>query len=85
MMLKKMSMEGKGCNRIIYKYTSKKSNNVVLHLKNKGKDLLNEEVSTSEKEKGFLTVHKFPKCVYNKYVQFKFLHNRLNASQLLCK
>ena len=30
-------------------------------------------------------MYKRNKCIYNRYVQFKILHDRLNTRQLLCK
>ena len=55
----------------------------MIQLKHKWVYLLNEEVNTSEIENVFLTIHNIPKCVYNKYVQFKSLHDKLNTRQLL--
>ena len=36
-------------------------------------------------QKAFLITQEAPNCVYNRYVQFKILHYRLNTRQLLCK
>ena len=55
------------------------SHNVILKLKHKCESILNEEVNTHEIETGFSTIHEILKCVYNKYVQFKILHDRLNT------
>ena len=78
MMLRKVSLGGKGCNRI-YQTILQTSHNIILQLKLKWESLLKEKVSTHEIETAFSTMHKIPKCVYNKYIQFKLLHDRLNT------
>ena len=84
MMLRKVSLVGKGCNRF-YQIILQTSHNVILQLKHKWESLLNEEINTHEIETGFSTIHRIPKCVYNEYVQFRILHDRLNTRKHLYK
>ena len=78
MVLRKVSLGGKGCNRI-YQIILQTSHDIILQVKLKWESLLNEEVNTHEIETGFSTMHKIPKYVHNKHMQFKILHDRLNT------
>ena len=69
----------------IYNIIQKKTDNITSELKNEWEHILNEEVSLEDIQKAFLITQTSPNCVYNAYVQFKILHNRLNTRQLLCK
>ena len=83
-MLEKIGTGEKGCRKI-YKILQQKSEKVLDQTAVKWGNLLSEEIIRKEVVKGFQIIHRTPKCVFNKYVQFKFLHNRLNTRKLLCK
>ena len=82
--LKIVQINGNGCQNI-YNFIHKKSDNIITSLKEKWEQLLNDEVSEKEIQNAFTITQKTPKCVYNRYVQFKILHVRLNTRQLLHK
>ena len=69
----------------IYNIIQQKTDNITSELKNEWEHILSEEVSLEDIQKAFLITQKSPNCIYNTYVQFKILHNRLNTRQLLCK
>ena len=82
--LRIIQMNGNGCQNI-YSIIQKKSDNIITTLKEKWEQLLNDEVSEEDIQNAFKITQKSPKCVYNRYVQFKILHVRLNTRQLLHK
>ena len=82
--LKVIQLSGKGC-QTIYTIIQTKSDNIILTLKEKWEQMLNDDISEDDTQNAFKITQKFPKCVYNRYVQFKILHNRLNTRQLLHK
>ena len=47
--------------------------------------MLNDEISEDDIQNAFKITQKLPKCVYNRYVQFKILHDRLHTRLLLHK
>ena len=83
-MLEKISLGGKGCNRI-YNILQIISDSVLLNVQDRWENILNEEISVTEISRGFYNTQKIPKSEYNRCVQFKILHDRLNTRQLLCK
>ena len=80
--LKVIQMSGKGC-QTIYTICQTMSDNIVLTLKEKWEQILNDDISEDDIQNAFKITKK--KCVYNRYVQFKILHDRLNTRQLLHK
>ena len=82
--LKVIQLSGKGC-RTIYTIIQNKSDNIILTLKEKWEQMLNDDISEDDIQNAFKITQKFPKCVCNRYVQFKILHDRLNTRQLLHK
>ena len=54
-------------------------------LKERREHTLNDEIPIDDIHRAFKITQKVPKCVYNRYVQFKILHNRLNTRNLLHK
>ena len=83
-LLNTISLGGKGCS-MIYKKLDITSYSVLLHVQDRWEQILNEDVSISEISRSFSNIQKIPKCCYNRYVQFKIVHDRLNIRQLLCK
>ena len=82
--LRIIQMNGKGCQDI-YNIIQNKSDNIIPTLKEKWENLLNDDVCEDDIQNAFKVTQKSPKCVYNRYVQFKILHDRLNTRQLLHK
>ena len=82
--LEKIGVGEKRCGRI-YNILQQKSENILDKVTRNWEAMLNEEICRNEVQKGFQIIYKIPKCVFNKYVQFEILHNRLNTPQLLCK
>ena len=62
LMLRKISLGGKGCNRI-YQIILQTSHNVILQLKRKWETLMNEEVNIRDIETGFSTIHDTKMCL----------------------
>ena len=83
-LLDTISLGGKGCS-MIYKKLDITSYSVLLNVQDRWEQILNEDVTISEISRSFSNIHKIPKCSYNRYVQFKIMHDRLNTRQLLCK
>ena len=82
--LKIIQMSGKGC-QTIYTIIQTKSDNNILTLKEKWEQMLNDDILEDDIQNAFKITQKSPKFVYNRYVQFKILHDRLNTRQLLHK
>ena len=80
--LRIIQINGKGCQDI-YNIIQNKSDNIIPTLKEKWETILNEDVCEDDIQNAFKVTQKSPKCVYNRYVQFKILHDRLNTRQLL--
>ena len=83
-LLNAITLGGKGCS-MIYKKLDITSYSVLLNVQDKWELILNEDVSLIEISRSFINIQKIPKCTYNKYVQFKIMHDRLNTRQLLYK
>ena len=82
--LKIIQMNGKGCQPI-YSIIQPKATNIIPNLREKWEIMLNDDISEDDIHNAFKITQKLPKCVYNRYVQFKILHDRLNTRQLLHK
>ena len=83
-LLSAITLRGKGCS-MIYKKLDIASHSVLLNVQDRWELILNEDVSILEISRSFINIQKIPKCSYNKYVQFKIMHDRLNTRQLLYK
>ena len=83
-MLDKINLSVKGCNQI-YRIIQKNSEQVINEVKEKWENILNDNISTEDIKSAFKISQKLPICVFNRYTQFKILHNRLNTKQLLFK
>ena len=83
-LLSAITLRGKGCS-MIYKKLDIASHSVLLNVQDIWELILNEDVSILEISRSFINIQKIPKCSYNKYVQFKIMHDRLNTRQLLYK
>ena len=66
---------GKGCNRS-YNKLMDYNQNILIQVKNKWEETLNEEIKIDTVEKSFNQIPKFEEGAYFKYFQFKLLHNR---------
>ena len=66
---------GKGCNRS-YNKLMDYNQNILIQVKNKWEETLNEEIKFDTVEKSFNQIPKFEEGAYFKYFQFKLLHNR---------
>ena len=82
--LKIIQMKGKGYQSI-YSIIQPRANNIISNLREKWEQMLNDDISEDDIRNAFNITQKFPKCVYNRYEQFKILHDRLNTRQLLHK
>ena len=78
-MLDKINLSGKGCNKI-YRIMQMNSVQVINESRDKLEKILNEDISMEDVKFAFRISQKLPKCVF-----FYILHNRLNTKQLLFK
>ena len=83
-MLDKINLSVKGCNQI-YRIIQMNSEHVNNEARERWENILNEDISIEDVKFAFKISQKLPKCVFNRYTQFKIVHNRLNTKHLLFK
>ena len=74
----------KGCDRT-YNKRMGYNQNILIQVKNKWEQTLNEEIKMDNVEKSFTQIPKLEDGVYFKYFQFKLLHDRTVTNEKLHK
>ena len=83
-MLDKITFKGKGCNRI-YRSIQKTSKNFINGTRLKWENILNDDVGLNYIISALNITQQLPKCVLNRYDQFKNLNDRFNTKNCFLK